>query len=306
VLGAKGGPCPAGKAQVTRGRCEAAAAQVRLDNNAPKGTSLGVITGSWSYIPNGCMMTTGGKYAWMTWFNVHPNGNNAGDWNSVCEDKGAFPHVQAVLANGNSSTSAGACNATAAASPPESRCEQAAHMARPKDKGLSPHAMTAGSWAHVPKGCSLQRPHTCKLKPGTAECSHGEGRAYYNRHPTGAGNPDHTNVCELKTSAAQYNDTANPNIGSWIRLNFKDTRAVHGMWYRNRDVGHGSFNSKLRLEFSDGTSAVVALTAYSIKASEYLEFPAVATSHVKVCVCARARARVACWPRAVYVHIHWS
>ena len=51
-------------------------------------------------------------------------------------------------------------------------------------------------------------------------------------------------------------------------------------------MGQGSFNSKLRLEFSRRTSTVAALTAYSIKAAEHIEFPAVATSHFKVCVVA--------------------
>ena len=74
------------------------------------------------------------------------------------------------------------CNPASSVPVPASRCEQAAYVARPRD-AIPFFAISEGSWAHVPKGCTLSRDKSA---------------AYFNKHVSGADNGHFTRLCESK------------------------------------------------------------------------------------------------------------
>jgi hypothetical protein len=153
--------------------CLAATRAIVAEKNQRVGRR-GLIAGSLSGVPAGCSIQTGGD--WAAHYNRRPDGFNRGaHYRMICSGPPAPSkqyHVEPV----------GSDTCTSGTNPNERECLAASHaIAAEKNQTVGRNYLIAGSWSHVPTGCSTQ--------------SGGDWTAHYNRRPEGLKNGAYGMVC---------------------------------------------------------------------------------------------------------------
>jgi len=164
----------------------------------PPGQTQGrtnLVAGSWGHVPAGCSSQTHGTRGkagdWAAHFNRNPGGTNDGGYTVVCIAAAPAPTLPQVwifdpAGNGQNTCSTGP-------GPTEGECLGAVQGLLPPGQTQGRTNLVAGSWGHVPAGCSSQT-HGTRGKAG-------DWAAHYNRNPGGQNDGGYTTVCPAPAPA---------------------------------------------------------------------------------------------------------
>jgi uncharacterized protein (DUF1800 family)/uncharacterized protein (DUF1501 family) len=133
----------------------------------------GLVVGSWHrHVPVGCAVQSGGD--WTAHFNRASVGSNSGSYSPVCTGREPLHQLVAHL-------EPQASNACSTESVSEAECLEAVRSLLPEGQAQGRTGLAAGSWGHVPAGCSVQ--------------SGGDWAAYFNHNTAGRNSGDYSPVC---------------------------------------------------------------------------------------------------------------
>jgi len=138
----------------------------------PDGQAQGrhhLVAGQWNHVPPGCSAQSGGD--WAAHFNRRGSGNNDGGYSPVCIGHEVINAHFGVAASNTCDTQ----------SVSEAECREWSQVLLPEGQAQGRRHLVAGSWGHVPPGCSVQ--------------SGGDWAAHYNRRGSGNNHGGYTPVC---------------------------------------------------------------------------------------------------------------
>lgn len=160
--------CPSGSMAASLDACQAASRTV-LPNGVSQGRTLQV--GSWGHVPTGCSVQSGGD--WAAHFNSG-KGNNDGGYSPVCSGSYYLTSNRGSASCPSGSTAVG-----------QDVCQAASLRLLPPGASQG-RTLQAGSWGHVPSGCSVQ--------------TGGDWAAHFN---SGSGNNDggYSPICVVSTTS---------------------------------------------------------------------------------------------------------
>jgi len=130
------------------------------------------VAGSWGHVPVGCSVQSGGD--WAAHFNRRDSGSNSGIYSPVCTG----PQVANMLVAHMGVAASDTCGST---SVNEAECLEAVRALLPAGQAQGRSHLVAGSWGHVPVGCSVQ--------------SGGDWAAHFNRRASGSNDGGYSPVC---------------------------------------------------------------------------------------------------------------
>jgi len=132
----------------------------------------GLVAGEWGHVPVGCSVQSRGD--WAAHFNRRTDGSNDGGYSPVCVGAAATDQVVAHLdPQGSNTCSTGSIS--------EEECLEAVVELLPARQRQGRRHLVAGSWGHVPVGCSVQ--------------SGGDWAAHFNRRHDGSNSGAYSPVC---------------------------------------------------------------------------------------------------------------
>merc|ERR1719329_1870557 len=155
----------------------------------PSGQAQGrrnLVAGSWAHVPAGCSVQSGGD--WAAHYNRREEADNSGAYTPVCAG-----HVPVTVHLGD--TASDLCTTETVA---EAACLRAVQVLLPAGRTQGRRHLVAGSWHHVPPGCSIQ--------------SGGDWAAHYNRRRTGLNDGGYTPVCVGHEPITSHLGVAGSNI----------------------------------------------------------------------------------------------